>query len=149
MDNDTLAAFLIGAGDDHYIASGGWSAKGKNPVGSRLPVLDLPLGEPTADGENSALRVRFRIDSRELAPGFNNRHREKFSFNALLATLLRRVVACVGMCGNAFAGEYDTKLWHRQFASGTKVQFNASCTPNRKAPTCPGTFITWKSTGLV
>jgi hypothetical protein len=59
MDNDTVAAFLIGAGVDQYIASGGWSSKGKNAVGSRPPLLDLPLGEPTADGKNSTFGAWF------------------------------------------------------------------------------------------
>ena len=91
MDNDTVAAFLIGAGTDHYIASGGWHQAGKAPINNRPAILEMPLGEPTGDA---------RYDP-------------------------------------------ETQMWHREFASGTKVQFNASCTPNRKAPVCPGTMITW------
>ena len=91
MGNDTVAAFLIGAGVDHYIASGGWSQAGKAPISNRPAILDLPLGAPTADAVYDAA----------------------------------------------------TTMWHRSFASGTRVSFNASCTPNRKAPVCPGTGIVW------
>ena len=84
------ASFLIGAGVDHYIASGGWMLNGKQPV-SRDPILDRPLGAPLSDGVYNAV----------------------------------------------------TTVWSRSFASGTKVTFNASCTPNRKSPTCPGTSISW------
>ena len=48
MDEDTVAAFLIGAGVDHYIASGGWAASGKNPINYWSPILAKPLGAPTA-----------------------------------------------------------------------------------------------------
>ena len=49
MDNTTVAAFLIGAGVDHYIASGAWYRAGKAPVSNRPTILDLPLGAPLAD----------------------------------------------------------------------------------------------------
>lgn len=49
MDNDTVAAFLIGAGADHYIASGGWMTSGKAPVNTRPAILENPLGAPKAD----------------------------------------------------------------------------------------------------
>ena len=91
MDNYTVAAFLIGAGVDHYIASGGWHGGGTNPVNTRPPILELPLGAPKADAV------------------------------------------------------YDpsTTLWTREFASGTKVSFNASCPINRKVHDCPNSFIHW------
>lgn len=95
MDDYTVAAFLIGAGVDHYIASGGWHASGKNPISNRPAILDKPLGAPTGEAT------------------------------------------------------YDrgTTSWHRSFASGTTVTFNASngfC-PNRKQLVCPGTSIVWGS----
>jgi len=47
INEGIVAAFLIGAGRDHYLASGGWS----NGAGSDhwSPLLDMPLGEPAAD----------------------------------------------------------------------------------------------------
>jgi hypothetical protein len=94
--NATLAAFLIGAGRDHYIAAGGWHLAGRAAV-SRPTILDLPLGEPISDAVYDAA----------------------------------------------------TAIWTRAFASGTKVQFNASCTPNRKWPHCDGTSIVWGSGGMM
>lgn len=92
LDNATVAAFLIGAGVDHYIASGGWMTSGPTPINNRAPILDWPLGEPVSDATYDA----------------------------------------------------PTTTWRRSFGSGTKVTFNASCTPNwRKQQTCPGTFIVW------
>ena len=44
----SLPAFLIGAGVDHYIVFGGWS--GGPAAGHWSPLADLPLGEPLADG---------------------------------------------------------------------------------------------------
>merc|ERR1711870_99169 len=46
FDNNTVSAFLIGAGTDHYLASGGWD----NSVGGHWdPILEQPLGEPMSD----------------------------------------------------------------------------------------------------
>ena len=94
LDNATVAAFLIGAGVDHYIASGGWHQAGRHPISNRPPILDLPLGDPLSDAVYDAA----------------------------------------------------TTLWHRSFgptSGGTKVTFNASCTPTKKAPHCDGTSIVW------
>ena len=95
--NRSLAAFLIGAGEDHYIATGGWHASGKNPISNRPAILDYPIGAPMGDATYDAA----------------------------------------------------TTTWHRSFASGTKVTFNASngfC-PNRRQKVCPGTSIVWGSLG--
>ena len=54
MDNNTVAAFLIGAGPDHYIAAGGWHSAGKAPISNRPPSLDLPLSDPLADAAYDA-----------------------------------------------------------------------------------------------
>ena len=91
--NTSLAAFLIGAGEDHYIATGGWHQAGPAPISNRPAILDFPLGAPTGDATYDAA----------------------------------------------------TTTWHRSFASGTKVTFNASngfC-PNRRQKICPGTSISW------
>ena len=48
LDNSTAAAFLIGAGPDHYIAMGGWS-DGADSGSHWNPILGLPLGAPIAD----------------------------------------------------------------------------------------------------
>ena len=48
LDEDTVAAFLIGAGVDHYIASGEWATSGKQPIYNRAPILDKALGAPRA-----------------------------------------------------------------------------------------------------
>merc|ERR1712070_550202 len=46
LRDNTIAAFLIGAGKDHYILTGGWD----NGLSGHWPeVLDRPLGEPLAD----------------------------------------------------------------------------------------------------
>eukprot|EP00935_MAST-01C_sp_MAST-1C-sp1_P001718 g1718.t1 len=91
--NASLAAFLIGAGEDHYIATGGWHDAGRTPISNRPAILDYPLGAPTGDATYDAA----------------------------------------------------TTTWHRSFASGTKVTFNASngLCPNRRQNTCPGTSISW------
>jgi hypothetical protein len=49
MDSNTVAAFLIGAGVDHYIAEGGWHQAGSRPISNRPAILDKPLGAPLAD----------------------------------------------------------------------------------------------------
>ena len=61
---NTAAAFLIGAGEDHYFATGGWRAKpaDRRGVGDQgnfsshwLPsIMGRPLGAPLADAEYDA-----------------------------------------------------------------------------------------------
>lgn len=86
LDNATVAAFLIGAGVDHYIASGGWHTAGKNPISNRAPILDLPLGDPTADAAYDASTTTW---TRSFASG------TKVTFNASCATN-RRQRTCPG-----------------------------------------------------
>lgn len=52
LGDDTLAAFLVGAGRDHYIVSGGWDNGAAS--GHWAPVLARPLGEPLADAAYDA-----------------------------------------------------------------------------------------------
>lgn len=70
-NDNVIAAFLIGAGRDHYILTGGWN----NGVGGHWPaIFDRPLGAPLADG----------------------------------------------------IYDPETSIWTREFASGTRVSFNAA-----------------------
>ena len=75
---DQAAAFLIGAGDDHYFASGGWGpVLGDNGNFSThwFPGLfDQPLGEPISDG---AFNRATQVWTRSFKSG------TKVTFNAL------------------------------------------------------------------
>jgi Hypothetical glycosyl hydrolase family 15 len=74
-----MAAFLIGAGEDHYWGQGPWVTKVGGFASSWLPQYELPLGAPLGEAAyNSA-----------------------------------------------------SKLWTREFASGTKVSFNAGSSVGR------------------
>ena len=53
-----LAAFLIGAADDHYLTIGGWVDD--SPSNHWSPLFDKPLGEPTADGVYDASTATWR-----------------------------------------------------------------------------------------
>jgi hypothetical protein len=86
MDEPTVAAFLTGAGVDHYIASGGWHMAGKSPVSNWAPILAKPLGAPTADAVYDATTTLW---SRSFASG------TRVSFNASCSTN-RKVHTCPG-----------------------------------------------------
>jgi hypothetical protein len=63
--NDTMAAFLIGAGPYSYYGSGQWIAADLKDVQQRWcpPLFDRPLGAPLSDGTKGAdgvWRRRFK-----------------------------------------------------------------------------------------
>jgi hypothetical protein len=57
LNADIIAAFLIGAGDDHYIASGGWYDGAVK--GHWSPLLDRPLGDPLGDAAYDAVSTNW------------------------------------------------------------------------------------------
>ena len=96
MGNTTVAAFLIGAGVDHYIASGGWHAgdartpSGDQPLDYWHPILDQPLGEPTAD---AAYDSATKVWTRTFASG------TKVSFDAGCPS---KIKGTVNVCPNTY-----------------------------------------------
>jgi hypothetical protein len=46
LTNDTIAAFLVGAGDGHFLTTGGWNG---GAAGHWADEFNKPLGEPLAD----------------------------------------------------------------------------------------------------
>ena len=51
---DELAAFLIGAGEDHYWGFGPWLTWAGGYAANWLPEFDKPLGEPLGAGQYDA-----------------------------------------------------------------------------------------------
>jgi hypothetical protein len=71
-----MAAFLIGAGADHYFGYGPWYTKTGGFAPSWKPEFERPLGEPLADAVYNAETLTW---SRGFASG------TKVAFNAASA----------------------------------------------------------------